>query len=274
MFDGKECWPEQSQCNSGIFVVNQESEVGTFAGTRGVLAAGTALRLFRPTPLRSFMNWKSLFAEAQAIVRDATSVTDGVARSIDLAKRKPDEFGNAAEWEPLIAALDEGQIRRVIGWAETGIDQLAGGCDFDVLLLDLGDCPHMFELTKGRESTIDEERFRQTVLSKPLIEWHELSETVDNFHDMFHFVTLIERNLLYEDFAFCPHHFEESAGCLFWLVLGSLGLIEPFRDAKKCASMLKGRNKLYLLSGYEEIFMYLCSVTKKGIEFEETVDKQ
>lgn len=213
-------------------------------------------------------DWDGMFAGVQTIVRDAASIRDGIAMAIEFAKKKPEEYGDLAEWDRVTTALDEFPIDRIVQWAEMGIEQLDHGSGTEVLLLDLGDCPHMFEIQRvGDSKTFDDEELRQTVRSQVIIGDDDLRDATRESHGNFKMKTLITRNLIYERFGLPTSRDNASASYFFWLAAGSLAFLEPFRNSVMCVPKLKGRRKLYLLSGFEEIFLYLCTVTEKGIAF-------
>lgn len=52
------------------------------------------------------------------------------------------------------------------------------------------------------------------------------------------------------------------------MLLGSLALMAPLADGDYCKSLLAGRDKVYLLSGFESLYSYLATVTADGIQYE------
>ncbi len=56
-------------------------------------------------------------------------------------------------------------------------------------------------------------------------------------------------------------------GYLLWLAFASLALLAPLCDLAYCKRILGGRQRLYLLSGFEEIFFHLATVTPVGLTF-------
>lgn len=46
-------------------------------------------------------------------------------------------------------------------------------------------------------------------------------------------------------------------------------LLSPFSDVKYCKQVLRGRDKLYLLSGFESLFTLLATVTTAGLVYED-----
>ena len=57
-------------------------------------------------------------------------------------------------------------------------------------------------------------------------------------------------------------------GYFLWLVFGSFALLAPLKHASFRERVLRGRDRLYLLAGFEEIFTCLATVTREGLRYE------
>jgi hypothetical protein len=222
-------------------------------------------------------DWSRMFRGVQTIVREPSSA-DGLAQTISFARSNPDEFDDAAYWENVAQHMTGLPYAQVIQWAQEGIASLDLLKGWEALILDLGDCPDIFRLIRfGNQSSIDEGKLRRLMFSKSVIHATEFEEGISAPMRIFEWPsdTLVDHNveelndeILSWNVNSVDFDFHGDNGYLLWLATGSLAIVEPFREIERLPNYMKGRDKLYLLSGFEEIFMYLATVTADGVLFE------
>ena len=52
------------------------------------------------------------------------------------------------------------------------------------------------------------------------------------------------------------------------MAVGALALVAPLRDQAYCRRILRGRDRLYLLAGFEVIFCHVATVMAEGLSNE------
>jgi hypothetical protein len=101
----------------------------------------------------------------------------------------------------------------------------------------------VFRLLFGRGSTTEWVYHNVSELDDSILSWN--IRTTDRFH-------------------------QGENGYLLWLLLGSFALLAPLAEPAYCKSLLQGRDRVYLLSGFESLYSYLATVTPDGIRYETT----
>ena len=201
---------------------------------------------------------------------------------IAFARSNPALFDEPEFWDQAQGHDFRAAFATLTSWAKQGLEALALHAGWQFLLLDLGDCPETFRLySPGGQGRMSKERFRDILLGRLIVGPSEMEgcfgpDTPDPFGLLFgpgranlsdHHVSELGDGLLdWTDSAEAEFH--GNSGYLLWLLLGSLALVKPLHDAAYCRAILGGRDRLYLLSGYEEIFFYVATVTPEGILYE------
>jgi len=228
-------------------------------------------------------NWSAMFEEVRCIVRQGLPLSESLFQVIEFANSNPALCDEPEYWRQVKSHEFRPAFDTMIGWGKAGLVQIAPSKGWEFLLLDLGDCPETFRLySPGGQKLMSDLRLRVLLSQKLVIEAGAFEEC---------FATTPENsfNLLFrnaQDFA--DHHVSElnddildwtgdtedaddhgNNGCLLWLLLGSLALLSPFNDSDYCRQTLQGRDKLYLLSGFESLFTHLATVTAAGLVYEE-----
>ena len=228
-------------------------------------------------------DWLEMFREIRRVAKQSVSLDEALAQLIEFANRNPALCDEPEYWRQVKSHELRPAFETMTGWGKAGIAKLTPKEGWEFLLLDLGDCPETFRLySPGGQELMSELKLRAILSQKLVIEAGALEEC---------FATTPENsfNLLFrnaQDFA--DYHVSEldndildwtddtedaddhgNNGCLLWLLLGSLALLSPFNDGDYCRQALQGRDKLYLLSGFESLFTHLATVTAAGLVFGE-----
>ena len=224
-----------------------------------------------------------MFEEVRRIVKQSLPLDESLAQVIQFAENNPDMCDEPEYWQQVKAHNFRPAFESIIGWGKAAMVQLTPKEGWEFLLLDLGDCPETFRLYRpGGQELMSEQKLQALLSQEPVVE-------AGAFEECFTAETENAFNLLFsnaQDFA--DHHVSELSdnildwtgdsedddyhgdnGYLLWLLLGSLALLSPFSDVDYCRRTLQGRDKLYLLSGFEEIFTSLATVTDAGLVYEE-----
>ncbi len=220
-------------------------------------------------------SWQTMFGGVQKIVRDAESFSEGLTRTISLARRHPalfdESFWNDVDQTP------QWPYQTLIRWAEEGLANFQSE-EWSVLFLDLGDGPDIFHLYQLNYIGIfTEDKLRPLILSETVVGYDELAECLAENHAdsetflsscpsrelSFHHIKELQAHRL--NWRRLPGNYNGDNGYLLWLAFGALALIEPLRNAENCQKFLGNCPRLYLMVGFEEIFFYAGTVTPNGL---------
>ncbi len=224
-----------------------------------------------------------MFEEVRKIVRMGQPLSEALTQVIEFADSNPDLCDEPEYWQQVKAHDFHPAFDTIVGWGKAGTAQLTPKEGWEFLLLDLGDCPETFRLYRpGGQELMSEPKLRTLMNKEPVIEAGAFEECFTNetenaFHLLFgapqeladHHVSELSDDLLNWTGDAEDADYHGDNGSLLWLLLGSLALLSSFIDIDYCKRILQGRDKLYLLSGYEEIFSYLATVTAAGLVYEE-----
>lgn len=226
--------------------------------------------------------WQTIFEQVKSITQRTQPLQQSLKQIITFARSNPALFDEPEYWDQAQRHDFRYSFAALTEWARQGAEALAPETGWQFLLLDLGDCPKSFRLySPGGQKQMSEQRFRSTLSSHLIVGTSHLEgcfgpEVLYPFGQLFgdeqievsdHHVSELDDRLL--DWTGDENtEFHGQNGYLLWLMLGSLALVEPFRDKSYCDRILKGRDKLYLLPGYEEIFFHAATVTSEGISYE------
>ena len=226
--------------------------------------------------------WGEIFETVQTVTRSARSLEEGLALTITAARRDPQLYDDQKYWDWVESHAPVLPVSAIVNWAKEGYEELAQAEGWSFVLVDFGDCPEILRMEQYAHKAFDERRLREMIFAESLFEFFYLAEClVDNKPEeiqalySYHEPTLTDHNvrelndeiLTWNDDP--EFDYNRNNGDLLWLALGCLALIEPLRDAAYCRKILRGRDRLYVLAGYEEIFLYLATVTPDGLQFED-----
>ena len=228
-------------------------------------------------------DWLAMFEEVRRIAGPSLPLDESLAQVVEFAENNPDMCDDLEYWQQVKAHDFHPAFDVMVGWGKVGIAQLTPKEGWEFLLLDLGDCPETFRLYRpGGQELMSEPKMRTLMNEEPVIEagaFEEcfVAETENAFNLLFgaaqelanHHVSELSDNILNWTSDSEDADYHEDNGSLLWLLLGSLALLSSFSEIDYCRRALQGREKLYLLSGFEEIFTYLATVTDTGLVYEE-----
>jgi hypothetical protein len=241
--------------------------------------------------------WKILFHEVRTRVRSAEPWTEGLRQAVAFARANPTLFDAAGYWSQVETHDIRNAMASVMNWAQEGLEGLAPQDgwspsqhkSWEVVLLDLGDCPELFRFySPGGQSRMVEQKVRDLLLSSELIECTQLdgcfaTEVEDPYRLLFgrdsttervyHYVRELDDRILSWNDRTTDRSYEGENGYFLWLLLGSLALVAPLADVAYCKSILQGHDRVYLLSGFESLYSYLATVTPGGIRYEENASR-
>ena len=228
-------------------------------------------------------DWLAMFGWVQSIARAGVSLQGGLEQVTKFALDNPSIFDEPDYWARVQSHDFRPAFDVVVGWAREGLESMETKPGWEFNLLDLGDCPETFRLySPGGQSLMFEGKVKE-LLSRELIVSPDslggcFSSNVANPFDQLFGTSLVELadygidelqdTILSWNEGSESYDFHGNNGYLLWLLLGSLALIAPLQSQRYCQKILNGRDRLYLLSGYEEIFCPLATVTPNGISYE------
>ena len=240
-------------------------------------------------------DWDMMFRGVQQATRPASFVEEGIGQIIAYAHSNKREYGEADYWQHLDKLETDYPTHQVTEWAEEGLTALPDSEGWELLLLDLGDAPDTFHLYRvtyfstsqnnlqwvGHDGSFNQNKLRHLLSTNSVIEFGMLDDCFDEdpmedgqSQASSDIETLSSHNvgeLDSEIFSWNKRgalNWHGSSGELAWLAFGSLALIEPLRDPEFCRRVLGSRSRLYLLSGSDEIFFHLATVTRDGLTFD------
>lgn len=225
------------------------------------------------------------------MVRFVNNFDVGIRRAIALALANSEIFEQPAFWKRVATELSTDTRDIVVGWAKEGLEKIDVSNRWGYAYLDLGDCPEIFRLCQPEnQEQRDEQQFRNLLLSEKVItgsdicskEWEELvdhsvsdlrwddplnwSSEADYTSETGYDAAPDDDPLSWLEQS--EEDFDWNSGYFLWLACGSLALLEPLRELTYCKKVLGSCERFYLFCGFEEIFLYLATVTPEGLRFE------
>ncbi len=226
--------------------------------------------------------WQMMFALVQSITRTNQTLQESLNQVVAFTRSNPAVFDEPEFWDRVQTHDFQAAFATLTAWARQGLEALAPSPGWQFLLLDLGDCPETFSLYQpGSQELMSEQNFRAVLSSNSIVGPSDLEEgfgpeVIDPFSHLFgdgrvnlsdHHVSEIDDRIL--DWTDHPKKdFHGNNDYLLWLLLGSLALVKPLQDKNYCRTILRGRERIYLLPGYEEIFFFAATITRDGILYE------
>lgn len=226
--------------------------------------------------------WQIMFGQVQSITRSNQSLQQNLAQIFAFVRSNPALFDDLEFWNQAQAYNFQPDFAVLADWARRGYEAIEPDTGWQFLLLDLGDCPETFRLYRpGGQKMMSEKKLHGILLNNLIVDPSEMGncfgpEVPSPFNQLFgkdltelseHHVSELSGSIMnWTENG--NDNFRGNSGYLLWLMLGSLALVKPLQDRNFCKAILKGRDKLYLLSGYEEIFFYAATVTPEGISFD------
>ncbi|MEO8611570.1 MAG: hypothetical protein ABI690_26970 [Chloroflexota bacterium] len=215
------------------------------------------------------VNWAGMFAGVQAVVRSAEGTADGIQRTCAFAAQHPDEYDEPDYWARVASSTFP--FDTLIGWIHEGLLALEplDGEVRSLLLLDCGDCPDGLWLGECRTPSVsDYAGFERYVKANVVVEGEDFAQA--HIKDVkvltHHLVTELNDPIL--SYPLFDKQWHGTNGYLLWLAAASLALSQPLRDANFCRQILHNRERLLIMSGFEEIFFDLGTVTPDGLSLE------
>jgi hypothetical protein len=210
------------------------------------------------------IDWEGMFASVQEIVRTAEDTADGIQRTCAFAAQYRDEYDEPEFWERVTAT--KFPFDTLETWIQDGLNLLDSPESQSLLVLDCGDCPDGLWL--GNSLTPSAERFRefeQFAKSNVVVAGEDFARAGIKDVQILTNHLVIELNHPILSYLLFDRQWHGTNGYLLWLAVASLALCHPLRDPNFCRQILSVRESLLLMSGYEEIFFYLGTVTADGL---------
>jgi hypothetical protein len=204
------------------------------------------------------IDWYSMFETVQTIVKTSLDWRTGITDVIAYARRNPATY-SADYWQAVSA--DELPFDTVTSWAVEGFERFESYEGGTVAILDCGDCPDVFRLTDARFSF--EMSFEQ-FCSFAKIDAPRPGEGFSGISLAFEVANHHVRELTHPLLNWQGHDYHGDNGYLLWLSVATLALREPLRDLNFCQRLLHGRSEIILMSGFEEIFFYVGTISAAG----------
>ena len=224
-----------------------------------------------------------MFKEVRRIVKQSLPLDEALAQVVEFARNSPALCDEPEYWSRVESHEFRSAFEAMVGWGQAGMARLTPKEGWEFLLLDLGDCPDIFRLYRpggqelmfepklwallSQELAIEAGAFEECFVVEAQNTFDLLFRNVQVFAD--HHVSELSDDLLNWTDASEDDDYHGDNGYMLWLLLGSLALLSPFSDIDYCRRTLQGRTKIYLLSGFEEIFTSLATVTANGLVYEE-----
>jgi hypothetical protein len=203
-----------------------------------------------------------MMREVQNLVRFGEPWTEGLWRAVAFAYDHPELFDQPDYWSCIARHDFRPAFETVTGWAGEAWEDLEPKEGWEFVLLALGDSPEIFHLcNSGCQAWEAEEGFRDLVLGQATVSCADLAR-----HSAPQWLWRTRHHVreLHSGVLRC----DGDNGFFLWLVVGTLALVAPLADADYCRRILQGRTRLYLLSGFEESFFYVATVTPEGLRYE------
>ena len=225
--------------------------------------------------------WTLMFAQVRSIMQSSQTLQQSIKLVVKFARSNPQVFDEPEFWNAVERYDFQPDFAVLTRWTKEGFEALEPEIGWQLLLLDLGDCPETFRLYKpGGQQLMLEQQFRNILLGELVVSVSDLDTCFkagvsSPFNQLFgsdrkdlcdHSVSELPNSILNwtgDD----RYDYHGNNGYLIWLMLGSLALVEPLKDKDFFKAVLKGRDRLYLMAGYEEIFFHAATVTSEGILF-------
>lgn len=213
-------------------------------------------------------NWSLIFSGVQEIVPSSLGLENGLNTILEFAKRHSDEYDEPTFWEQI--SSPELPLKTIVSWAVEGFENLKPYNEWSVLILDCGDCPDIFRLIEVHlvpEMTSEQFRnFASTDAVRAFGEFPEIFQT--RYAPIFltgHNIDELQHPILSWNNGNKGWDFHGSNGYLLWLGVATLALCEPLLNTEFCRRILNGRSEIILMSGFEEIFFYVGTISESGL---------
>jgi hypothetical protein len=222
-----------------------------------------------------------IYSTTHHIIQSGMSFKEGLSYLIEIANSHSDRF-ETLYWQQVKQA--EFPFDLLQSWAKEGYENLEALETWSVIVLDCGDCPETFFMRDVKAAmTFSYSDLTAILMERPIIALARFSPNypfdtnIAIEHDlvMHHISELNHPILSWYEYPFIPPGFDlenDSPGCgddesFLWLAVCSMALCEPLKNPSACQSILKNRSKAILLSGFEEDFVYLGTITPQGLSF-------
>ena len=212
--------------------------------------------------------WQIVFQGAQHIARTSHSFEDGISKAILYALDHPDVFNDPSYWDTFEKHKSNLPIKKVISWSEQGLRSISRfHRSWDCLLLDLGDCPERFSMFSIGER-VSQDILRERILNTSIVELRALGSERTRSKNIIYRNVRALRDIVLTWNEGDNVNYHEKNGYFAWLAVATLALIDGLRSTQHCQSVLGGAQNAYLLAGFEEIFVYIATISRDGLVFE------
>jgi hypothetical protein len=220
--------------------------------------------------------WEIMFQRVQCLVRTSRSWDSLLKRLIAFARAKPDLF-DTSYWHRVEHHSFSPAIRTIREWSKSAWQGLGPKSGWEILRLELGDCPEVFELgTFQDQDKLSETKVRGLLTRKSkVLECDEFAQCFTSSVEapfsflktigLAHNVEELNDSLLSWNVQGVDYHGND--GYLLWLALGTFAALEPLHDECYRRRILQGRDRIHLVSGFEEIMFYVATVTPCGLRY-------
>jgi hypothetical protein len=213
-------------------------------------------------------DWDLMFGEVQKIVQSSTNFNEGFAKILKFAQENPEEYDEPDYWQK--ARTTPMPIDTLRAWAKEGFEKLQPFDKWSLMILDCGDAPDIFRMSEIHLSTeVSLDNFTQFVKEDavryaaqfPKAFW---SAQLD-IKLVYHHTNKLHHPIL--SWSIHPDaEYHGSNSYLLWLSVASLAVRETLRNENFCKRILKGRPQIALMSGFEEIFYYVGTISESGLQ--------
>ena len=215
-------------------------------------------------------NWERIFQGAKQIVSSSGTIEEAVAKAVTKARQSPAIFDEPDYWARVENHDFGASFDTVAHWADNALRQLRCPRRWDLLILDLGDCPEiLFPYIAGAPEKISEKKllglFRQTLIGASEFE-RCFREHSDAWYDEF----FGDRKELAEESVrelndpmlnwTSQSDYHGNNGYFLWLIIGGFALFEALRTSGLSSRLSKEGKRLHILIGFEELFSHFKSV--------------
>lgn len=214
-------------------------------------------------------NWNMMFEGVQKIIWSSTSMQAGIEKVIAFAKQHPQEYSDPQFWERVSSSQFPIEIIRQ--WAYEGFQNLQPCSDWTLIRLDAGDGPDIFRMIEVQPAPhLEDDVLGDFIKGSVVREAGEFPEIGLASHTEYilsdHNVDELSDPVLNWKQSRPPYDYHGNNGYLLWLTIASLALCLPLQDQAYCINILKGRPRLLLMSGFEEIFFWAGEITQEGFK--------
>jgi hypothetical protein len=226
-------------------------------------------------------DWESIFTICRAHLAGFPSAPGAVAELLAKIGTGQLRGEDPAFWQRVAGCDFASAGRRISRWSNDPRKAPTRLGEWDLLFLDLGDCPeifHAFHYPLVRE--MKESDVLTILQSHSFFDLYELPPLLPdgNPHRDGKRLHAWERTTIYDHHVSELRHpvlswthrddsdFGGNDGYFLWLLVASSAFLEPLRARAARQRLLAGRKRVYVSAGFEQLFMALATVTLELLE--------